>query len=417
MAIILLIAMIIYGCIVWVKIQHISSTVLNIVDIFFTLSFFVVLLVIFLEGTWDEVNGLYGLMYLIFLASMDIGVFGNPFDPKPVKEERMKIAQENKEKERKILEAKNQFYPECKKAGIISCDTQNQISKATLIAQQLGIPFSDIVVLFEESKAAYEAKQAKERHQEIEKEKSNERNEQRKLLQYAHLTGRDKRIQMLKDRKAELVQKIQILRGGTSAVMASTQQKEIDWALHGGIASGIAGGAAGLAVAMEKQRQNQQIRAQNAANGRAFASLALMADKAISEYEDKVESLDEQIAGCAIKLVDDSSTQKCFDCIRFSNTELAVSETGTCTVEVKAKLRRDVFICNDGKTKAVVDGTIFAIIYEGEKQIGSATMVLPLYGIGTRQDVSLVGMALFVGKKGEKHSVKFEPKHLWLIED
>ena len=321
-----------------------------------------------------------------------------------------------------LLKEKSQFYRECENAGILNLNGSGNAQKATLIAKRLGLAEHlsnprGLAELFKESKSAYTELHEKDSNNKLQKKKKEEEEECRNLKKYARFYGRDKRIEMLTDERAELLRRIQSLESGTYAVMASTQQKEKDWAFHGGLASGIAGGAAGLAVAMEKQRENAQIRAQNEANRAAFAPLTLTAMEAISRYRDQVESLDKEIDKSAIKLVDSTSPQKCFDSLVFSETEITVSETGTCTVTTKMNLKEEIFMY-DTENQAAVDGTVLAHIYKGEEKIGSATMVLPARGIVYSKygNDTIVGMSLFSGKEGETYSVKFEPDRLWFIE-
>lgn len=75
-----------------------------------------------------------------------------------------------------------------------------------------------------------------------------------------------KRIAILSAERADALERAKTLRAGAQAIMSASQQKEHDWAIHGGIASGIAGPAAGLAAAADIQAKNAQIRAQNEAN-------------------------------------------------------------------------------------------------------------------------------------------------------
>lgn len=49
--------------------------------------------------------------------------------------------------------------------------------------------------------------------------------------------------------------------------------------------------------------------------------------------------------------------------------------------------------------------------------LGTATMVLPLYGIrGKKGKVTLTGMALFCGSAGTPYRVEFAPERLWAME-
>ncbi len=74
------------------------------------------------------------------------------------------------------------------------------------------------------------------------------------------------RIRELQQEKRQLQAELDKTTNDLETVVKGTyalQQKEKDWAVHGGIASGIAGPIAGIATAMNVQNENAQIRAYN----------------------------------------------------------------------------------------------------------------------------------------------------------
>lgn len=114
-------------------------------------------------------------------------------------------------------------------------------------------------------------------------------------MKYEGLIGREKRIAMLTAEREALLQKADTLKNGAKAVMSASQQKEKDWAVHGGIANGIAGPAAGVATAINIQAQNAQIRAQNKANLQAYAPLITNSYMGAVSYESQARSVAETI--------------------------------------------------------------------------------------------------------------------------
>lgn len=183
------------------------------------------------------------------------------------------------------------FYKECKTKGIEELSSAANRQKAELIAQKLGCKgYKNFEQYFEESKKLCAEKDKQDR---IEKQnaklaslRNTEEKEYKELTKYSTLEGRNKRVAILKDKQAYYYKQANILRKGMELVINDSQQKEIDWATHGGIASGIAGGAAGLAVAMDAQAKNAQIRAQNKANLEALLPLGSTVWGSAREYED-----------------------------------------------------------------------------------------------------------------------------------
>lgn len=149
------------------------------------------------------------------------------------------------------------LFPDKSMSGI-------DIQKVTLIAQKHKMQYSDVSILFYEAKASLDKDTANKKEAALNAKKDEERSEYNELNKYSGLNGRDKRIAILSAERADALERAKTLRAGAQAIMSASQQKEHDWAIHGGIASGIAGPAAGLAAAADIQAKNAQIRAQNA---------------------------------------------------------------------------------------------------------------------------------------------------------
>lgn len=304
------------------------------------------------------------------------------------------------------------FYDECKKNGIEECESEKEIQKATLIAQKYKMQYSDVSILFYEAKASLEKDIANKKEAEFNTKKDEERKQYNELNKYSNYKGRDKRIAMLSDEMVDALKSAETLRAGAQAIMSASQQKEHDWAIHGGIASGIAGPAAGLAAAADIQAKNAQIRAQNEANAKMFAPIMMTSYNGAAEHDRHASSLQEEIETTKIKLVSNDDAKTCLSKISFSNTKVEISETGTCTVTTLAELEKPMIIFDD--VEAIIDGTIIANIYDGKALVDTALLVLPKYGV--KGATKLKGMCLYCGTKGKHYTVKYAATNLWAME-
>ena len=130
-----------------------------------------------------------------------------------------------------------------------------------------------------------------------------------------------------------------------------------------------------------------------------------------ADHRCAARQLDKMIDEAKAKLVADDSASECFARIMFSDTKISVAKTGTCTVTTSARVNPFVIF---GDVPAVVDGTVIADIYENDNLIGTAEMVLPVYGAG--ENTPLIGMALSCGQVDGRYTVKFRYKNLWAME-
>lgn len=305
------------------------------------------------------------------------------------------------------------FYKECASNGIKECKTEKEIQKITLIAQKHNMQYSDLATLFYDAKASVEKDTANKEEAALNAKKEEERKQYNLLNRFSELKGRDKRIAILTSEREEALQSAKTLRAGASALMSASQQKEHDWAIHGGIASGIAGPAAGLATAVDIQAKNAKIRAQNEANIKAFAPVVMTSYSGAANHEKRAQSLLEEIEKTKTKLVANDDAQTCLSRISLANAKVEVSETGTCMVTATAKLKAPVTIYDD--VDAIIDGTIIAKIYDQKSLVGTAQLVLPKYGV-SKYETSLKGMCLFCGTPNKNYSVEYAATNLWAME-
>ena len=322
-----------------------------------------------------------------------------------------KKAQENKvEADRTRLVS---FYEACLKEGVQSCSNPRDVQKAQLIANRMGMAFpGGIQTLFEQARQAKHGDEILKKNQRLQEQMNKEQQRYNELTRYASYSGRDKRIRMLSDQRAEALARAKSMRDGSMAIVGASQQKEHDWALHGGIASGIAGGAAGVATALDIQRKNAAIRAQNEANMKALTPLIGASFEAESRARREAESLAQKISEAQIKLVGDDPAEAVLSHLQFADTKVTVSETGAFTVSTKVTAK-DLKVFDS--TSAVADGTVLAKVYQDNSMIGVAQLVLPTYGVGT-YGATLEGICLVGAERGKPCTVKFAASNLWVME-
>jgi hypothetical protein len=94
------------------------------------------------------------------------------------------------------------------------------------------------------------------------------------------------------------------------------------------------------------------------------------------------------------------------------DTNVEVSETGAFTISATIKAKQELFIFDD--VPAVADGTIIAELIDGTEVVGTAKMVLPIYGVSDY--VKIIGMGLSGAKQGKKYDLSFKGYKLWLME-
>lgn len=384
-------------------------------------------------GSQKNKGSLLGMGALMMLGGMFIGIGGNPARDMPNGSPGMvmigfilagigifmlvrQLGQSRKDFQNMVVKAEDDkligFYEECVKNGVTQCVTEREIQKATLIAQKRNLKFSDITALYIDAKVAVDKRKQNDKNAKLNEKKKKERAECAKLERFSTFKGRDKRIAMLSEEREEELKSAKTLRDGAMAVMNATQQKEHDWAVHGGIASGIAGPAAGVATAMDIQAKNAQIRAQNEANRKAFAPIMMTSYEGAAQHDRRAAALLEEIESAKTKLVSNDDAKTCLSKLSFFGTMVLVSETGTCTVTTNVKLAEPFFIFGD--VEAVVDGTVIAKIYDGDTMVGVASLVLPTYGV--KSATKLKGMCLYCGTPGKKYTVEFAAANLWAME-
>ena len=315
------------------------------------------------------------------------------------------------------------FYNECVKNNILSCKSEKDRQRATLVAKKAGLYYKDIGDLFNKARQCYQEKSKDDALQKQQNEllslQKTEKAQYRALNEFAEYTGRHKRITMLKKEYDAVLKKTEAMDRAISMTLSPQLEEEHDWAVMGGIASGLAGPSAGIATAVNAQIENAQIRARNEARLQASSGIRTnMALEGLYQEQNlrkRADHLKACINATETKLLGKDSPKKCLGMLCFEKAKVVVSKTGTCTVDTKVKLNRPkYYIFND--VKATIDGTIQAEIYDGNSKIGTANLVLPVYGVPDDNMVAVKGMCLFCGQPEKHYSVKFNAENLWAME-
>ena len=292
-----------------------------------------------------------------------------------------------------------------------------------MIAKKSNISYTDIEALYNEAKQCYQEKQKADKEYTHQKElaelKAKEQAQYDVLNEFSSYKGQEKKIAILTKEYNETAKSLQGTKDAISMTLAPPLEKEHDWAVMGGLANGLAGPGAGIATAVNAQIENAQIRARNSQLLHETADIRGRMLVAIAEQKDalqtKCSELDALINATKTKLIGKDSPEACLKALHFENTKIAVSKTGTCTVDAKVGLKRSEYYIF-GDVKATIDGTIQGEIYDGSEKIGTANLVLPLDGIPNANMIAIKGICLFCGQPGKKYTVKFNADNLWAME-
>lgn len=311
---------------------------------------------------------------------------------------------------------KRNFYAECKKNGITTLASAAEKQKADLIAKNMDIKCESLEDFFAQAKKLGEAEEERKNAEKLQAELSElrkaEQEKHSKLTKYASFAGREKRIAMLNDVIDECERAVPALMNGAEITLRESQEKELDWATFGGIASGLAGGAAGLATAADIQAKNAQIRANNQARKEAVKPRMMAMYNAAIEYKREGEAAKAALDAAKLKLVAEDSAESALSRLSIEVDRVTISKTGAFELKATMRLKKPFTIFET--VNAVVDGTISADLYQEGTKVGSALLVLPTFGVGEK--VTIEGIGLHGAKVGVPYKVKFTAHKLWEME-
>ena len=326
------------------------------------------------------------------------------------------------------------FISECKELGIIHLSTESQRQKAILVAKKYGIAENDVIKIiheyFEDEKQKQIAaeKDAKRKAEEEairikeDKYRQDALVQQQMIKPYPYI-GREKRINHLREELKRYSGTASYLRGEISKtdkmadiVFSSANiEKKTDWATMGGIASGIAGPAAGVVVASQIIAENEKIEARNKQNleyafnlSETVRSTSRSNRNALKSIEEQIESIHKKIEEAQLYLVDERNTDEVFEMLSIN-----VNSVTEKLLQVSIKSKNKIKIFDD--VDAVVDGTLWAHIYQEKEYVGSVRIILPFKGVTAAW--SKIDTSTSLGIQSNLETVvEFEPEKLWLIE-
>ena len=311
---------------------------------------------------------------------------------------------------------KLKFYGECKKNGVTALASAAEKQKADLIAKNMDLKCDSLEDFFVQAKKLGEAEEARKNAEKLQAELSElrkaEQEKHSKLTKYASFAGREKRIAMLNDVIDKCERAVPALMNGAEITLRESQEKELDWATFGGIASGLAGGAAGLATAADIQAKNAQIRANNQARKEAVKPRMMAMYNAAIEYKQEGKEAKAALEAAKLKLVAEDSAESALSRLSIEVDRVTISKTGAFELKATMQLKKPFTIFET--VNAVVDGTISADLYQEGTKVGSALLVLPTFGVGEK--VTIEGIGLRGAKVGVPYKVKFTAHKLWEME-
>lgn len=312
-----------------------------------------------------------------------------------------------------------QFYDECVKNKITDLSRDADRQRLQLLVEskpEFKLPAVTPEALFQAGKehkeqakrAEQEKKWADERARELEREA-----EEKKL---AEMPPRAKRVYQMEQIAKAAKERADAMLQASAAVNAlsqSLQTKEKDPSISAGIASGIGGVVPAAMTASRIERENQDIRARNAAIDAQFNSTRAVASDAWLNAATEASDWKKKAEAAKLKLTDDSRPAgELFAALTLGQPRTEQTKTGAVIVSLTAKSEQSYEVSG---TRAVVDGAILAdLCRESGEVAGLAHLCIPAEGLGAK-DAKLSGICTAT-EAGERYTVKLRPGKLFLIE-
>lgn len=324
------------------------------------------------------------------------------------------------------------FYNECKKLGIDTLASESQRRRAILVAQKHNIDECNIASVIAQQRDIIDRQIQREREQEqkeLRKEKEQRRKEkyqsdaqeQQKMKIAYPFYGQEKRISHWKEKIDECrkiiahldmeIQQLEVAKNKT--INSKFIEPKIDWAIAGGIGSAIGGAGAGVMAALEAQAQNVKIEQENEERTkRVMAAVTVriqlqqIKERQKNEQIQILNDCQKKIEEIELKLIDEID-----DPLELLNIRRVIVTPTNFSAQLSLKEKAVIF----GDVEAVLDGAIWAHIYQEKKYVGSVRVVFPYEGVGTSSATVCVDTSLGVDET-KKCYVEYEAETLWLIE-
>lgn len=348
-----------------------------------------------------------------------------------VKAEKRAIERQEEQKLGFTYQAAESFYAECLKNNITNLTSSRaNCQRALLLAKSKkdwNIPNVEkrYMELFNVGRQrALEARQ-READKKLDAVRAVEARRAAKAEELSEYRGREKRAKMLQDNLQEAERRLNaalqanvMAWGAMKNLSDASMEKEKDWSIAAGVASGIGGVVAGAAVAGDIASQNAGIRQRNEARKAAFAdqSEAFFNETTRSNRDARgaVDKLKRQINETKLKLTDESlPAEQLMRYLKVENLSATPTEGEYIGVTAQVSYRKKLRVVED--VNGQIDGAIAAKIYRGDKEIGKAYLILPVFGLPYEKPTQLEGICTERYTAGE-YRVELEPINLWLIE-
>lgn len=327
------------------------------------------------------------------------------------------------------------LYFKCRDAGItrITSTADKERIKLLVENEKLAIEENKIFDMFylgkTNTESAEKVKQEQEKKERLDQQRFEERKKEKEQRNYMYLYGRDKIIQMCKDKAAEfrnqeneLKKSIEDLNKSANNLYNMSKERESSWGLHGGIASAIAGPVAGAMAASEIQRNNAAKNARNAQLGTSIAMFTLDAERRIREQINSTvasaKTWEKRAEKAPNLLMQELPAEELLAHLCPQVHSLKVLETGSVEMSVKVLqgTTTDKLMIYD-TVDAVIDGTFRAVIYHKDTKLGAAYFTFPYNGADKK--TCLEGICCASNDDAytaNELKIHFEPYKLWAIE-
>ena len=348
-------------------------------------------------------------------------------------------------KKNAINENIDAFYKKCISLKIHSVDTEEQKEKLLLVAKNFGYTtIEEAIKNYEmgakrkkehieakkQLKIEEQRKQDLQLKQEIEKLRSEERQQYLREKELTKITGKNKYISIINNNistsQAEYkeIEKI-------DAFTPFMKHKKDNWGWIGGIADGIAGPGAGVMAAAEAHERNvnynnavDQYNTSLIQNGYDPTKVEEAKRKKLKSIKNRIEKLKKYIIEIDKVIIKDDSIKSDFEKLKFTINGKVIENTLNISLEVAVEVMEPITLLEQD---AIIDGSILIeVLDEKNQKIGDAyynagdtkTYNLQKAGFNNSKKRKVVGIPCNdkCFDPNEKYHYKITPITIWTIE-
>ena len=148
-----------------------------------------------------------------------------------------------------------------------------------------------------------------------------------------------------------------------------------------------------------------------------YAQMYLHSSGKISDVSSQIASKQSILDKEKFKLVADIPAETLIQHLTFDKTVVEVSETGAFRVKTQISMKNPLTIYED--LSARIDGTLICTVSQNGHTIGTAELVLPLYGVHPNNDASKLaeGICLHGATPNVPCTYSFSGQRLYAIEN